>query len=338
MTSAANAMDNKAPTEPLLDDSILTPHRKTQIVVIVASVACAAMFWFVGQWLGIPGVRRFQGSVLQLPRWPLDLGVIYVLLILSALIGSAIAGRFWFHAGLFAACVGLTTLSIRGGAMRYVLFDAYAGGGGGPKVFLQLLSEHCLLFLPIAAVWMFFSRGYERAVFLSLSPEERSAEAKRDPGGPILMSLLIQTLLMGAMIYFLTPTDAKKQIVVAVFLSALASTSAAEHFAYSRKAVHWYWVAPCVIGIVAYLMAYLNAGDFTLGVANGMLANLAQPLPLDYAGVAIAGTLLGYWMGAERPEQVAPIFAANVFGHAIRIHDLKSLTEDAKVNDDLDPR
>ncbi|HWG07322.1 MAG TPA: hypothetical protein VG271_20140, partial [Beijerinckiaceae bacterium] len=65
-------------------------------------------------------------------------------------------------------------------------------------------------------------------------------------------------------------------------------------------------------------MAYLNASDYTTGYAVGTFANLAHPLPLDYTSAGVAGTLLGYWVGADRPDVAVSILSGPLFGVVAR--------------------
>ena len=53
---------------------------------------------------------------------------------------------------------------------------------------------------------------------------------------------------------------------------------------------------PFIVGAVGYVMAHLNSTDWTTGEPLGQLANLARPVPLDYAGGGILGTLMGFWL------------------------------------------
>ena len=124
------------------------------------------------------------------------------------------------------------------------------------------------------------------------------------------MTLLVQFVVTAALTLLLTPTDAIKQVLLGVFVACYGGAALAENLVPDRKAAAWFWVSPLAVGLLGYILAFINAGDFTTGVATGIFANLAHPLPLDYASAGIAGTLLGYWSGAERPELKNSIFAS----------------------------
>jgi hypothetical protein len=303
------------PTAPEADAAgaaIFTPHRRTQFLVTLASVLCFALFWQAARWLHLPAEPGYQDSVFQQPYWPIHVIAIYVLLVVAVAIGTLVASRSWFFAGFFAGAMGLMALSVRGGPMRYVLFHA-AESGASHGVFLQLAFEQCLLFVPIAVLWMFFWRKYDAAA------PAIDAETEKTPGaGSLPISLLTQFAFMAFCALLLTPTDAKKQVLVSTFLAGFAGTAMAEWLVPDRKAVAWYWIAPLAVGLFGYVMAYLNAPDFTTGYAAGTFANLAHPLPLDYASAGVAGTLLGYWIGADRPDLAVSILSGPLFGVVVR--------------------
>ena len=289
--------DQPASTEPdAPPGTIFTSHRRTQALVLIASVVCVLVFWCGGALVNVPAEPGFQGSLLQQHNWFLAIVATDVLLACSIVLGSLIAGRSWFFAGLFAAVIGLTALSVRGGPSRYVLFDA-AAHGAARSVFIRLLVEQVLLFLAIAIVWSFFWRRYEAARPVADSDNKKSAGFMST-----LLAVLTQTAILALVVWLLAPTDAKKQVLVGVFIAGFVASSLAEYLFPDPKAAGWYWVGPFLVGAVGYTLAYMNAVPWTIGTASGALANLAHPLPLDYASAGVAGTLLGYWIGGDRPD------------------------------------
>jgi hypothetical protein len=286
-------------------DAILTPYRRTQALVVLACILCFALFWQIGKWLHIPAERGFEASLLQQPNWVLDLVATYIVFACCVCIGTFIAGRSWFFGGLFSATVGLMALSGRGGGMHYVLFHAAAHGALG-RVFFQLAVEQALLFLPVALIWTYFWRSYD-AGSSTLKTASDTAGMAASSG----MAVLVQVAIMAGAMLILTPTDAKKQVLIAVFLGAFAGTSLADYFIPEQKAAGWYWVAPFAVGLVGYLLAHFNNSGFTTGSPEGTFAALARPLPLDYASTGCAGALLGYWIGGERPHVAMRLFGGD---------------------------
>jgi len=278
--------------------SIFTPYRRTQLFVLIACIACFVMFWCAGRALSIPNETGFEASLLQQPHWPLDVLGTYVLFAVCVVLGTLIAGWTWFFAGLFAAAIGMVAFSARGGAMRYVLFHA-AAGGSPRQVYLMLALEQCLLFLPIAIAWVIMHRRYEAA---TAGMQKAPAEPKESGTSAVPMSLLTQIVAMGFVVLLFAPTDAKKQVLIGGFVAGFVGTALTEHLFPDRKAARFFWVGPLMVGLIGYLVAYATGTDFTIGSPLGTFAALARPLPLDYASAGVAGAILGYWVGAERPE------------------------------------
>lgn len=276
--------------------TIFTPYRVTQFFVVIASVVCIALFWWAGKSLGIPADRGFNASVLQQPHWPLVLVSIYVLFAICLVLGTVISGRWWFFGGLFAAVVGLAVLSVRGGPMHYVLFDAQSTGSP-QRVFSSLAVETILLFIPIGLAWAVLWGRYERAL-----PPGKSSESSADV--PLGVTVIAQVVFTGLILLVFAATDAKKQVLVSVFLASLIGSAVADHTTPHRRAARWFWIGPLAVGVIGYVLAYFNATAWTTGAPTGAFAGLARPLPLDYASAGAAGALLAYWLAAERPRIV----------------------------------
>jgi hypothetical protein len=157
------------------------------------------------------------------------------------------------------------------------------------------------LFVPVALAWTFFWRRYLAA---QPAPDPEATDLPPDSPASTIGAIVVQIVIMGLFVWLLSPTDVKKQVSIAVLVGAFAGTSLGEYISPNRKAPCWYWVGPFVVGAVGFLMAYFNATDWTVGSAQGSLAGLARPIPLDYAGAGMIGALLGYWVGGDRPDIV----------------------------------
>lgn len=303
--------------------TIFTPHRRTQLLVIIASVLCFFLYWWGAKWIGVPSEPGYSASLLQQPTPVVAFVGIYVMLACAVVLGTLVAGRSWFYAGVFTACIGLMALSARGGPMRYVLFQA-AADGGTQRVFLMLLLEQGLLFLAIAPLWRFFWRRYD-ALFSRQYEAIRGAAAKTT-GPPqslaeIATALLIQTAGMATIVLLAAATDAKTQVLVAVFLGGLLGTVLAEMYARkngARGVAGWFWLAPLIVGAFGYLVAYFTSTTWAIGDPGDGLARLARPLPLDYASAGCAGALLGYWVGADR-ESLRGSILTGLFSGSVQV-------------------
>src|SRR3982751_4003106 len=105
------------------------PRRLAQLSVLAAALVCLLAFWWAGNLLYVPAERGYAASLLQEPGTGRVVGVVaaMVLFVGCAVLGQFIGGRWWAYAGPFAAAVGLSAWSARGGASRYVFFH---GGSG----------------------------------------------------------------------------------------------------------------------------------------------------------------------------------------------------------------
>jgi hypothetical protein len=296
---AGEAGPSKDPATPS-DGTIFNAYRRTQALVLTASLLSIVLVWQVTAYLGIPPIARLQGSLIEQPQPPVAFVAAGVLYFLAVFIGILIAGRSWFFAGIFTGAIAMATLSVRCGTMHYVLSNA-AAHGDTKRIFLKLLAELCLLFVPAALAWTFFWRRFSAAAPARSTAEDEEAPKPEDNAGSIFGAIVAQIVITGLLVLFLGVTESKKQIAISVLVGSFSGTALAEYLFPSRKAAAWYWLAPFLVGAVGYVAAFLNAGDAPVATAQGALANLAHATPLDWAGAGILGMLMGYWAGGERP-------------------------------------
>jgi hypothetical protein len=61
------------------------------------------------------------------------------------------------------------------------------------------------------------------------------------------------------------------------------------------------------VAIIGYVLALVGGAPKVGGMPAGAIPALARPLPLDYAAIGTAGSLLGYWTSRkwlhEREEE-----------------------------------
>ena len=276
-----------------LDASIFEPRKLTQLLVLIAVGIACALFWLVGRWLRIPFEPRFQPSLIQSPNGPIAFIAEIVLIGVCWVIGDWIAGGRWRPAGLFAATVGLSVWSIRGGTMQYLLFHAQ-NAGIGRGVFPRLLAELIVLFIPIVAIWNWlFVRSIPRVKPLDKKPEAET-EASRSTTTAIIAQIGVTILLLYIL---LVETPAKKQVLIGMFIACLAGTAVAQSFFANSRSWRWYWIGPLIAGAAAYIVAAFIPDGIQIGHLSGGLAPLARAVPLDYASFGCAGALLGYRLG-----------------------------------------
>jgi hypothetical protein len=179
-------------------------------------------------------------------------------------------------------------------------------------VFLQLMIEQLLLFIPVAAVWYLLATRTQRLVARAMgSPVE--PDARPEPSGK-LQAIATQTIVMALGVLLLCQSDIKRCALAAVFLAALAGTGIAEYWFKDDRAVPWYWVGPLAVGAVGYLMNYFtgSADGVQNGYLTGAFASLARPVPLDYASAGMAGAIVGAWIASDRDAYHAAALAGVV--------------------------
>lgn len=299
--ASANGTPSPADSQVVGTDLPHGHRRLAQLSVLAAALVCLLIFWWAGNLLRFPAERGFEASLLQQPGAGRVISVVaaMVLFVGCAVLGQFIGGRWWAYAGPFAAAVGLSAWSARGGPSRYVYFHA-DGTGAGKTVFLQLMLEQLLLFLPIAGVWYLIATRTQRLIARAVgSPAE--ADAEGDPGGK-LQAVATQTIIMALGVLLFCQSDVKRCALAGVFLAALAGTGIAEYWFKDARAVPWYWVGPLAVGAIGYLMNYFtgNPDGVQTGYLTGAFASLARPIPLDYASAGMAGAIVGAWIASDR--------------------------------------
>jgi hypothetical protein len=273
--------------------------RLTRTIVLAASGACFAMFWWVGGVLGIPAHYGFEASLLQQPGSMRSeaLVVAAVLVISSAVFGQAVAGRRWGFAGVFAAGLGLCAWSARGGPSKYVYFQA-SSQDTGRAIYLMLLAELLILFVFMGGIWYWIVSRVD-----ATSAAESGQIADRVSPLTIAQAIGAQVAIVGSCITLFVQSDAKGTVMLALFFVSLAGTGLVQHWYRDEKIGPWFWMGPMLIGAIGYFACFMSGGDsIVVGQPGGPLAALARPLPLDYATSGVLGALMGYWTGTDHPE------------------------------------
>jgi hypothetical protein len=262
-------------------------YRITQAMFSVAAIFCFVVFWYAGGVLAIPAERAHGGSLLGQPTVGSVLVALITAVVLLAgctLFVHAFLRSRWEMASLAAATAGFSAWSMRGGPIHYTLFHAPTAA-----IFIRLACELILLGAIVGVIWL-------------LMWQDPAGEQPASPAG-VAGSVLKHTLIMALLVFLLAQTDQKKQCVAGVFLAALISASIVHANWPQRGAGKWFWVAPIIVGVLGYLVAFFQADNWSSGMheLTGLWAPLARPLPLDYASVGMFGSLLGYWMNI--PEE-----------------------------------
>lgn len=253
-------------------------------LVIWGSAAVAlVVFWFAGEWFGIPYVRGYAASLLQGSAVAnvIVVAVIYLAIVAAA---GALLGRVRPGIGVFAAAFGLAAISLRGGTVSDLLRDHGASAAYG-----MMLGETVLL----AVVAML---GMMAARFLAPPPPLAEVNDQTPQITDKLLSVGLQTAVTIVLMLVLGQSDAKGQALAAVGAASMVATLIADNMlpvGFTPFAV----IAPFIAALAGYLWAMTTGGD--TDPANA----LATALPLDYAGFGVAGTMLAHWMSQQWREE-----------------------------------
>jgi hypothetical protein len=288
---------------------IFSPSTRNRFLLLVGTIFCSAIYWWFAQSFHFPLSR--SASLMQQPAIAPLLVTLAVVFFAATLVGIAVAGTVRFDAGIFCACLALATLSLRGGEMHDVLFQA-----SDKNVFWMLAVEAALLGLIIwcgwQLQWVFFRKGW-----LKEDSDRDGVIVAEDEMDQKALALAAQIVVTTVLLLLLAQTDQKRQVLAAVGVSSFIGTIAA-YFAAPTQPSVWYWIGPIIIAVLGYLATMVAPGGLEIGDPRGPLANLARPLPIDYASVGTAGSILGYWMSRrwQRDREDAEDEQAEEAAHA----------------------
>jgi hypothetical protein len=268
--------------------TLWTPHGvSARAAITLALIANCLIFYFASRWFGFPVLPGFDGSIFCQPSPITAFLLVAILLAIGAFVGTFIAGAVRFEAGLFAACFAMTILSQRCGNMQEVLFEA----GGDSSVFYRLAAELLVLGLLLAAIWA--------GLWAMAKAAHSDAPPPPATGSTLVNNLtatIAQTVATAVIVFVLCQAPAKNQVQASIGIASWLGAMIAYKYAPARPSF-WFWIGPILVGLIGYILAAAGQ-DSTLqvGVPTGPYAPFARPLPLDYAGIGVAASILGYWM------------------------------------------
>jgi hypothetical protein len=269
----------------------LSYSQRARLLLLCGCIACFLLFWEAGHLFRIPVYAHREVSLLLGSAPLVDLLVVMVVLVVSVLIGTLVAGTIRFDAGLFCATAGLIALTARGGTMGDVLRQYADRATMQPNAFLVLATELVILFAIVALAWSALWLLH-RGDWLQGDAFRDGVEDVVDPLSQRIWALAMQAAVMAIVVLLLCQTDAKKQVLASVFIGAFIGSISAYAVFPVRPSI-WYWAGPGLVGVVGYLWAFKSPGAWQIGHPD---VALARPLPLDYASIGPAGAILGYWM------------------------------------------
>lgn len=264
----------------------------TRFLLLLASIAAIAVFWFVGISFDVPMFLRRSVSLLQQPTPGVAILAVIIAFCVSLIIGTVIAGRIRIDAGLATAAVGLAALSIRSGPIRFTLMYGDSAG-----VFRSLAVETIVLYAIIAAGWFgLWTLG--RLGWLRDDREDDGIDPVDQTFSTGAMALAAHAIVTAFVLLILGQSDEKAQVLASVFVAAFIASLAA-HYLFPTRPSPWYWCGPLIVAVIGYLLAASNSPLWMIGQIGGYAPPLARPAPLDYASAGTVGSLIGYWMSRQ---------------------------------------
>jgi hypothetical protein len=293
----------------------LNQHQWARLLLIATVVITVSVAWTASSALGVPAMPGFNASLLGQPALSSALLGVAVVLLIGAGISGLLLGRVHHEATVFGAAAALSVVSLRGGGIRYVLYD-----GGSPGVLLRCAVETFILGAVLFGVWLasrpLCSRGLLRET-LDLPNDD-----DHEPIDQRLLGTATHVAMMVVLLKFSLVTQDKPQVLAGVGLSALLASLVAHQFVPTRPGA-WYWSSPILVGVIGYVGSYFGTPSVQPGDPQGFFAPLARPLPVDYASAGVAGALLGYWMrrrkvmiSSQQSDCPAPDASLPSAGHA----------------------
>ena len=254
---------------------MLTRYQRNRLLLIAAAALSYALFWCAGRWLDVPRHPDFEASLALQPRPAAVLLAVGCVIGVCVAVSTAVTSTVRLDAGLFAACVGLMALSVRGGPMRYV-FQAARGRDVFLSMALELIVLYAFLALAWLALWML-----QRGGTLAGDALRDGLADQEHTHGERLSALALQTATTAALMMFFARSDDKKQVLAAIWVSSFVATLLAYTFTPVRPSV-WFWAGPLFVGIAGYVSGYMNWGRggpslWKAGLGAGPLAPLGRP-------------------------------------------------------------
>jgi hypothetical protein len=275
-------------------------------IALACGVAILMMFgvgWSVAQPSdSLLGLTFVHSGRAVLPIWLMML----VLGAITAAIATVVAGRHLPEAGLFATGIGMTTMALRGGSMQMILAYCTTPDAVGRRALMWSMGRDCILW---AAV-MVLAWAASVMVRKWLWPESGPAPAAKKQTTPQLgAGALASTLVVALIVIWLTIARtsvadiARGQVIASVAAGLFLGTMAGRTVT-GVNGIHWYLGAALLVGLIAYLVGYLEADMSwaTSGIYQRFAVmsstpphDLVRPLPVEYVAVGVPAAVAGYW-------------------------------------------
>lgn len=303
-----------------LDDRTLVRHSPTlrQLRIVIAIIASSIIFYVIGAHVI---VMPDMGGAWTIADGPLDswlgpAGLVAALLI-SMVISAIITWPDGPHTGLFCAAVGLCTLAVRTGTIKFLLLThyrdisaAYLPLVGQAAFYLALIMLGALAArvmqpwfttgrpwpLSLAVPWPLHSQaddavpaGFPSSTGWLLDSHKKSIFASASLGVGLLalaMMTIIALLIEYITMRSLQPGQLIFSLIVSFYVAGFATG-----LTFKKAPDIFYLMAPMVTAAISYIVASHVAGPYP-GYPG---FRPADALPIYYASAGVAGVLMGYY-------------------------------------------
>ncbi|MFN4242425.1 MAG: hypothetical protein ACK4PI_04220 [Tepidisphaerales bacterium] len=268
----------------------LVTYWRTRTLLLAGGVVSCALAATLFAALGLPAPGSPSPVLLTQPSPAVLLGLVAVLLAVSATVGTLIGGRIRPDAGLLAAAMALVAVSWSTGGVRHLIFALPPDR----NPFLWMAVETVVLAVLMGAVQVALHGLVARGVLLD-DGQRDGVPSPSATAGENVLALLCTAGAFVLLAFFFLPTDLKKQALFGVGFAA-AFAAIAVHYIIAPRAASWpFWCGILLGGLAVYLYAasgFRPGGAVSIGYIELAPARAA---PIDLAGAGVAGALIGYW-------------------------------------------
>ena len=287
----------------------LSPYQRARLLLLLAAAGAFTIGLWAGRLLHVPPHAGRQASLMLTPGSAMNVLAAVLATLLAAALGTGVAGIIRFNAGLLTGCVALGALAFRGGNSRYTWQHALAGVKPA-TAFLVFAIETVFLGLLLGAVWWTL-RSLHVAGKLKDRETELMLDTPEHETANELTAFGVQFTVTAVGVLLLAQSDAKIQVIAAVFVGSFAG-SAIAHSVFSTGPRSWYWLPPLALAAVSYAVAAISPPTgIDIADPRGPFVGLVRPLPLDYASAGVAGAVMGHWMSRRWQKEREAVAAAN---------------------------
>ncbi len=288
-----------------------------------AWVLGAAVFLFIGALSLQPTDPQGPVSLLAHDdRTSMAMEVLALAVVVSGL-ATVLAGRSHPEIGVFAVCIGLAAVSVRGSTMTYLLMRhghtrALCWLLAGEVLFWTLLVAAAAITSGLMVRWLGVDRGGDRKTrsewavaavpWLGRILIGRDADEQRDLPSAGLRHIAVATIVALLLIGLLSSgrgdrTIRHGQACFAVAAGMYLAVNRAQVY-FPVRSMFWSMCAVPVVCLVAYLYAWVRAQPTLLvdGLATVPVSNYLRILPMTYVTVGVAAALLARWRWHGRHE------------------------------------